>query len=110
MPCSDQKAGDVLYGLLRRGQSDARQTPPSEGLQGRDIDDLRLIAQAVLQTVTDQPVNNGKKGSEGFSRTRRCRYQDVALGLDRRPGPFLGGCCGIEGSAEPLSHSRMKRR
>jgi len=52
-----------------------------ERFQGRDVDDLSLIAQAVLQAVTNQAIDDCQEGSQVFPdpvgaaiRTCRCAW------------------------------------
>ena len=62
-----------------------------ERLQGRDIDDLRLVRELAGEPLTDQPVDGRQESGQRLTGARGCRDQDVATREDRGPGLGLGG-------------------
>jgi hypothetical protein len=70
-------------------------------LQGRDIDDLRLVLELPVETLPDQPVDRGEKSGERLARTGRGGDEDGLALLNRRPRLGLRRGRGREPAGEP---------
>ena len=79
-----------------------------EGLEWRDVDDLRLVGQAAVQALTDEAVDACEECRECLARAGRCCDQRVSLLGDR--GPALGLRRGrlFEAVQEPVTDKRME--
>ena len=56
-----------------------------EGLQRRNINDLRLILEPAIDALPDEVVDCGHEGGQSFARTGRGRDQHITASLDERP-------------------------
>ena len=77
-------------------------------LQGRDVDDLGRIGQAVRKPFAHQRIDGRQERGERLARTGRCGDQGVAARCNRRPGLRL--CLGRagKGAREPCTHGGME--
>jgi hypothetical protein len=61
-----------------------------KGFQRRDIDDLRLVLESVLDALAHEAIDGAQEGGQGLARAGRRGNENVTAGLDRRPGFGLG--------------------
>ena len=81
-----------------------------EGLERRDVHDLRLVRQRAGDALAHEVVDRRHERGQRLAGAGRRRDQDVAPGLDRRPGFRLR--CGrrCERALEPRVHRLMEQR
>ena len=77
-------------------------------LQGRHVDDLRLIGEPALEPLPHQFVDRRQKRRQRLARPGRRRDQRMPLGLDRRPRLRLRRRRRAEGLAEPPGDGGME--
>ena len=103
-----QAAGGQLLADARQRPGEIALDVVGESLQRRDIDDLRLIRQAIRQPLAQQPVDGGEKGRQRLARARGGRDQRMAPGLERRPSLALRAGRGPEAALEPGGKGGVK--
>ena len=80
----------------------------AEGLQGRNVDDLRALGQQSVLALPDQVVDGGQEGRQRLAGTRGRRNQRVLPLLDDRPGALLDVGRLVEPVLEPGGHGGME--
>ena len=81
---------------LRQGTLQIRSNVVAEGFQRGDVNDLNLALELTGDSLVDEAINAGEKGSEGLTGSGRCRNEGRTSGKDVRPTLFLW----LSGSAE----------
>src|SRR6266508_210370 len=81
----------------------------AQGLQRRDVHDLRFIAELPVDSLPNEIVNCRQKSSQRLARTRRRRDQRVLALLDGGPGTRLWFSRSRELLKEPIANAGMKR-
>jgi hypothetical protein len=82
----------------------------TEGLEGRDVDDLGFIGKLAGAGGPNQPVKTDKKRGECFAGAGGRGNQDVAAGSDLGPSENLRFRGAGEAGGEPLRDERIKIR
>jgi len=95
---------------------DSRQRPlqieldvGGQGLQGRHIEHSRPVGEALLQTLTQQAVDNGKESRQGLARTGGRRQQRMSAACNGRPGRGLDRARRLEAGPKPDLDGRVKQ-
>ena len=103
-----QLIGDLRY--LPEGRLQVLMDVHGQGLQRRDVNDLRPLAKARgLFVGAVQAVDAHEEGSQRLSRAGRGRDQRVAARGDLTPASLLGRRWPVrEGALEPRAHGGME--
>ena len=82
----------------------------AQGLERRDVENLRVVGQVVGERLLEQGINRRQKGGQGFARPRGRGNKRVFAGANGRPTGRLdvGGCADCV--PEPAGNDRMERR
>ena len=77
-------------------------------LKRRHVDDLRLVLEAILQSLANESIDGAEKGRQGFARAGRCGDQHIATRFDGWPSFSLRRGGGSEALLKPRGNRGMK--